>query len=388
MAYDYEWPYVNSDKYNLDWILSQVKKIMEEWAETKNEWKTYKEAYDSLYKEITDYINNLNINIAEEVEKQLPSLIEQGAFQATVDKAVYSFFEDKKVVIIGDSISDNNINPPNWTTYLETVVDAVGGSVVNKSVGGYGFDTFYPILNTIPTADIYVIELGVNDYGRQYNWSGNNGLETYVLGMFNYLKNTSPNALIFYISPFKDFQADLPLERPLIFYRSYLEYLANYNGACVISGWGAPFIKGKVTEGIHPNQQIAPVLAQYIMNHMAYCQSTFTPYVVDRQNSINFITSGIQNVNIIQRQNSDLSCDIYMLGVSIPVTKGDYKLAELNDTYSNILTTASFSVSPGLNGGYIINNELILSVTETATLPLFQCHIHINIGWNVTDRIY
>lgn len=57
MAFNYEFPYVDPNLYNDDWLLSKMKELLA-WMEETDEWKNnYQQAYDDYKKMIADIEN-------------------------------------------------------------------------------------------------------------------------------------------------------------------------------------------------------------------------------------------------------------------------------------------------------------------------------------------
>ena len=65
MAYNYEYPYYDSNMYNDDWLLSEMKRVINEWAAYNNNWDKWQQdtnaAFADLKNYVTNYFNNLDI---------------------------------------------------------------------------------------------------------------------------------------------------------------------------------------------------------------------------------------------------------------------------------------------------------------------------------------
>lgn len=57
MAFNYEFPYVDPNLYNDDWLLTKMKELLA-WMENTDEWKSeYQQAYEDFKKMVSDIEN-------------------------------------------------------------------------------------------------------------------------------------------------------------------------------------------------------------------------------------------------------------------------------------------------------------------------------------------
>lgn len=73
MAYNYEWPYTDPEKYNDDWLLKKMKQLAAEWEQMKVKFTTLEE-----------YVKNYfaNLNLQDEVNKKIDAMIADGTMSA------------------------------------------------------------------------------------------------------------------------------------------------------------------------------------------------------------------------------------------------------------------------------------------------------------------
>lgn len=84
MAYNYEFPYVDPNFYNDDWLLSKMKEIVK-WMENTDEWmKNYQEAYEQLMQMIED--------------------IESGTFPQPVIDAFTKWMQENGLDLVGELV--------------------------------------------------------------------------------------------------------------------------------------------------------------------------------------------------------------------------------------------------------------------------------------------
>lgn len=77
MAYNYEYPYTDAQRYNDDWLINKVKELATDWLTTSGEWTQTQEAWEELRSYITDYFNNLDVQ--EEINEKLEAMKADGS---------------------------------------------------------------------------------------------------------------------------------------------------------------------------------------------------------------------------------------------------------------------------------------------------------------------
>lgn len=75
MAYNYEWPYVDPSRFNSDWILHEIKRMIREWDTTKKEWKEFKQY-------VLDYLEKI---LPEEINEKLQQWLADGTLQNLIE---------------------------------------------------------------------------------------------------------------------------------------------------------------------------------------------------------------------------------------------------------------------------------------------------------------
>lgn len=258
-----KFPYTNFHELNLDWLLERMKALGEDQTELKN------------------YVDNYFANL------DLPDIMEQKA--AEIEDL--SFFKNKKICVIGDSISANTPDQKNWVDYFTESVTKVGATVTNIAIAGSTFSGWNQIFDStvIPGQDIYIVFLGINDFQGQFPFAPGQEASVYdsVYNFFAKLTDRNKKADIFYISPIKYYlETGLKNKSPLSFYRRLYELMASCFGATVISGYNAPKINTftqstYLPDHLHPGVVYAPILADYIIRAMTGHVSTFSHEPID-----------------------------------------------------------------------------------------------------------
>lgn len=59
MAYNYEYPYVDPEQYNSDWLVNKVKELEEEWDIKFPQWENDLEEQDKLITQIRQDLDNI-----------------------------------------------------------------------------------------------------------------------------------------------------------------------------------------------------------------------------------------------------------------------------------------------------------------------------------------
>ena len=77
--FDNKYPYTDFHELNLDWFMSEFKKLVAEWEETKGEWNT-----------LHDYVQNYfeNLNVQTEINNKINAMILDGTFADIVSPFV------------------------------------------------------------------------------------------------------------------------------------------------------------------------------------------------------------------------------------------------------------------------------------------------------------
>ena len=76
MAYNYEYPYTDPNRYNSDWLLNKVKELAAEWLQTSEEWKNTEKEWNELKTYVMNYFDNLDVQA--EVSKKLDEMMADG----------------------------------------------------------------------------------------------------------------------------------------------------------------------------------------------------------------------------------------------------------------------------------------------------------------------
>lgn len=207
------------------------------------------------------------------------------------DYARKLYFKNKRIMIIGDSISDETVFPPNWVARFREFVEEVNCTVINKSEAGISLSGQNGMASKVANftetdIDIILIEVGTNDCNSQaiIGQNTDSSLNTFM-GALNSLNNSIvskwPTAQVFYITPPKcalthSTSAIAEQYLPRCMYRCAIWLQSNrFNWNIIDAECGLPqfniinsTIKTLFSDGIHPNATYAPIMMNYIISQI------------------------------------------------------------------------------------------------------------------------
>lgn len=127
MAYNQEYPYISAERYNADWLLSEMKRVTEEWTQVEQDWKTQQDAFESLKTYVINYFNNLNIT--EEVNNKINSMIADGTFTNLLTPIFNDIFAEV-TELQQNTIKTNESESVSWNMLTQEVRNKmVSGSI-------------------------------------------------------------------------------------------------------------------------------------------------------------------------------------------------------------------------------------------------------------------
>lgn len=184
-----------------------------------------------------------------------------------------SMFKDKSICIVGDSLSDETTQQPNWVDNFTSIVEGAGATVNNVSVSGSSVVGWGSSPANIPTGyDIYIIALGINDFQGQFSQSA---IQTAIEQIINRIDLSDPDRKAFYISPLKAFIPTFTnMYTPIAVYRHLFETIFAKYGCQIISGGIFPNLSNLTndvyvaTDNIHLTPTYAPIYASHVLDVM------------------------------------------------------------------------------------------------------------------------
>lgn len=159
-----QFPGTNYHDLNLDWLLSEMKTCLSEWAEVQHDWETTEQAWNDLHAYVQNYFNNLDVT--EEVNAKVEALITQmynnGQLLALISPTITTTTETSVESWLEENITQE-------TGYVIDATLTISGAAADAKVAGdriatldYQMDSF---TQDISSANIFngVWESGLID---------------------------------------------------------------------------------------------------------------------------------------------------------------------------------------------------------------------------------
>lgn len=215
---------------------------------------------------------------------------------ASVGGKFLSDLNGKRILIIGDSISDETTMAPNWVTRLRNEITAEGVNITVNNISkngsswcGWAVASESAILETLTDDyDIIIIALGTNDYQGQWgigyitdtdyasSTAGYNGYNAIAceVKVLAKLREKCPNAIQYYCTPIRYELANNKIKLP--FYVHAFASTATHYGCRIIDWCDMPMYAPQAigtsfngytsdTDYLHPSNVYSPLMMRYIM---------------------------------------------------------------------------------------------------------------------------
>ena len=195
-------------------------------------------------------------------------------------------WEGKKVLIIGDSISDEELYPNCWVKDFRTLCEKIGIEVYNysrqgRTIGKYeGVKNYLMnVVDGIPENDYdeIIVFLGANDWLNQVSLGSIDTEDTdsviYNITEFNnWASEKYPSSHITFVTPLRSKRENDLRHKLTQMYATAIVSGAVYNGDSVIDAHSySPFmtidsLDDWTLDGLHPKEEYSPYLARYLFN--------------------------------------------------------------------------------------------------------------------------
>lgn len=246
----------------------------------------------------------------------------------------YEKFRNKKICVLGDSISAYSTLPNNWVKMLTDFMANYDCEVTNLSEDGQSLAGLKQYIDnsqvTIPNADYYILFLGLNDWQGSNNWgwtSGSYPVQPAMVTVDQAIKLANPNAKYFFISPLKFFVSVTINNNhsPLCAYRQFYEKWFSSKGYTVLSGFNigelcAENVAQYTLDGLHPNSFYAKIMFEYVLDGLVSERSNITAPQQFRRNLSNTLSA----TSIISEQINDQYVTYDIEAYSWSPTTGQY----------------------------------------------------------------
>lgn len=198
----------------------------------------------------------------------------------------------RSILIIGDSISDEQLYPNCWVKNFREKCEALNATVVNHSRQGRTIGVYTGATNTlvnslasVPSGNYtdIIVFLGTNDWINQtplgrLNVDNNNSVITNIKLFDAWRSVNYPNAKVTFITPLKARVADDIRHKLLQFYNKAIISACMFYSYKIIDAHSfAPMIQTEhisdwTIDGIHPKTDYSPYFADYILDSL--CSET------------------------------------------------------------------------------------------------------------------
>ena len=127
-----KYPYTDFHELNLDWIISTVKQLAADWAETLTEWHNTQEEWQQLYDYVHDYFDNLDVQ--EEINHKIDEMIGDGTLVTILTPTISSVVSTNLPSVVSDQIGTvvaGQIGATVASQIGDVVSDQIGPAVVD-----------------------------------------------------------------------------------------------------------------------------------------------------------------------------------------------------------------------------------------------------------------
>lgn len=321
-----KFPFTNFHEVNTDWIISEVKNVLERMGtledKTEADLLALAKQIVGIQEDVGGKLNNIDATIAQKAAEEVQRLVEEGRFDELITPALEQLSKDlqdkidsattvsnkaivntnkiqylntlanKNILIIGDSNSDESYTgggkiTKHWTTELKNIINskASGNSttIVNNSKAGskmtYAIDTLTTINKTTTRYDIIIIMLGTNDYGGMTDYAQFRTNLASVAGLLQ-PHVTAKGCQVYMVSPPKRSlaQRDVANHVPLVIYAREIANTCKQWGFHFVDAWcKIPELNIDNTESrnkwladgsLHFSDVFAPIYAEWILSYI------------------------------------------------------------------------------------------------------------------------
>lgn len=320
----------------------------------------------------------------EELQDQIDDIVTD---VTDLSDYAYKAFKDKDIYILGDSLSNITINPPNWTVSFQSTLGNIAHSITNNSEGGrtiQGGATALSALSGV-NCDILIVFLGTNDFGNAWNiGSGYSDTSTTTTcGALNNLNSAIQSAFthypdVYFVTPPK--RSDKTANTKGLCLESYIQCIQRY---CVSKNWNiinlnaAPNLLPATytSDGLHITSAYAPKLSEFIIKEIVAGGTGIIDQKSAGVNLVGIINSGLSGSLGYTQQGNVVRLEGRLTGTfgaspATQITNGLYEA--LRNTGANIDYEYPCSVFVGGAGIFsafarIINNEIYVFADGAGT---------------------
>lgn len=136
--FNYEYPYTDFNEYNLDWVISKTKELIEEWGVMQLGWREMQHdvgALEADFNDLHDYVYNYfaNLDLSTEVGEKINQMAQDGSLADIIDPVISSYMSSHATTIVGDWLS-SHVNPE--TGYVVDNTLTIPGAAADAKAAG------------------------------------------------------------------------------------------------------------------------------------------------------------------------------------------------------------------------------------------------------------
>lgn len=285
MAFWNKFPFTNFHEMNLDWLISTMKDLVNEFSnlttEVTSKIKTQDNKIDTFVNDYTTKVNKIPQLVQIETIDIMDRYRADGTFSEIIEStygavSYLNVLQGKNMVVLGDSLSADR-NGVSWVNNLKTMTKGVL-NITNYAVSGAKLaDQAEKYSSYSGKVDILVVWCGINDVRDQTSLENvrtalesirtktlglNKGCQIYLFSTYKNLRGMKTNWII-------------PQTAYWRFFNQYCTsqgwtFVDLFSSAPIISTISQTMLDYYFTETdkgyLHYNEKYSPILARYILN--------------------------------------------------------------------------------------------------------------------------
>ena len=165
-----EYPYSNYHEFNLDWIVREIKNLIDEWKVVKPGVSTLQKEFAELKAYVENYFNNLDLS--DEVSNKIDQMVADGTFAEIIQNLLTGWITPQMYGAKGDGVTDDStafnamfVANPNGSVHIPAARYKLGSVVhLYANVGGCCVDATGAIFEPMDTWNTHN---GIDKFGSE-----------------------------------------------------------------------------------------------------------------------------------------------------------------------------------------------------------------------------
>ena len=249
----------------------------------------YRQEVVQVKNEIDGKLNDVERNVEQTLSELVNNTADHEEILTALEQNI-DFLRNKSILIIGDSMSDESTQAPNWVTRFKELTASVGTLIVNKAVNGASLSgggmatqlsTFLTEKNNY---DYIIFHIGTNDCtGQRLIGSWSDTTTNTFMGALNIVNNTlvgmDNRSKIFWVIPPHTYFGLETFPRPIhlnVYRCAIVKACQRFKWSIIDAYTHAPFLNPYnqtsmsrwISDGLHPNSAYAPYFVEFVVNQL------------------------------------------------------------------------------------------------------------------------